>query len=163
MNIDKSVFLAEGVRLVGDNISIGKGSSVWYNSVIRCSESQRIEIGEGSNIQDLCTVHVGEGFDIKIGDGVTVGHMCLIHGCTIGDSSLIGMGSIVMNGAVIGKNCIIGAGSLVTEGAVIPDGSLAFGRPAKPVKELRAEQLAMIRHSAEEYAGESRKAKEQEK
>ena len=36
------------------------------------------------------------------------------HRCTVGDNTVIGMGSIVLSGAVIGSNCIIGAGSLVT-------------------------------------------------
>ena len=40
---------------------------------------------------------------------VTVGHMAMLHGCTIGDGSLIGIGSVVLNGAKIGKNCIIGS------------------------------------------------------
>ena len=30
-----------------------------------------------------------------IGDGVTVGHNAVLHSCTVGDGSLIGMGSVV--------------------------------------------------------------------
>lgn len=33
----------------------------------------------------------------------------------------------------VGDNCIIGAGALVTENTVIPDGSMAFGSPAKVI------------------------------
>ena len=40
MNIDKSVFIADGAKLVGDNITIGKDSSVWYNTVIRCGNEE---------------------------------------------------------------------------------------------------------------------------
>ena len=162
MNIDKSVFIAEGARLVGDNITIGKDSSVWYNTVIRCGNEEHVDIGEGTNIQDLCMIHTGHGIDVKIGSGVTAGHMCLIHGCTIGDNTLIGMGSIIMDRAVIGSNCIIGAGSLVTGGTVIHDGSMAFGRPAKVVKELTAEQVDAVRYSADLYVEESKEHKEEQ-
>lgn len=61
---------------------------------------------------------------------MTVGHNAVLHGCTIGQGSLIGMGSVILNGARIGKECLIGAGSLVLENQVIPDGSLAAGSPA---------------------------------
>ncbi len=155
MNIDKSVYIADGAKLGGDNITIGKDSSVWYNTVIRCDEGESIEIGEGTNIQDLSMMHTGPGASVKIGNGVTAGHMCLLHGCTVGDNTLIGMGSIVMDHACIGSNCIIGAGSLVTGGTVIPDGHMAFGRPAKVVKELTAEQIEAVRHSAEVYVKEA--------
>ena len=156
MKTDRSVFIADGAKLVGDNISIGKDSSVWYNAVIRSGESsdEYIRIGERTNIQDLTMIHVAHGGPVSIGSDVTIGHQCLIHGCTIGDNTLIGMGSIIMDNAVIGSNCVIGAGSLVTEGKVIPDGSLAFGSPAKVVRALTEEQIADVSHSAELYVQE---------
>ena len=159
MNIDKSVYIADGARLVGDNITIGRNSSIWFNTVIRSGEEETITIGEDTNIQDLCMIHVGHGIPVRIGNGVTAGHMCLIHGCTIGDNTLIGMGSIIMDNAVIGNNCIIGAGSLVTGGTVIPDGHMAFGRPVKVVKELTPEQIEKVRYSAELYIEEAAEIK----
>ena len=68
---------------------------------------------------------------VHIGNNVTIGHNAVIHGCTIGDRTLIGMGTIILDGAKIGTDCIIGAGSLVTKNTVIPDGSLVMGSPAK--------------------------------
>ena len=53
--------------------------------------------------------------------------MAMLHGCEVGDGSLIGIGSVVLNGAKIGKNCIIGSKALVTEGMNIPDGSMVLG------------------------------------
>ena len=154
MKIDGTVYVADGAKLVGEDISIGKSSSVWYNSVIRCGENESIVIGDGTNIQDLCMIHTGTGCSVRIGNGVTVGHMSLLHGCTIGDNTLIGMGSIVMDDAVVGNNCIVGAGSLVTGGTVIPDGHMAFGRPAKVIKELTAEQIEGNKRSADVYVRE---------
>ncbi len=92
-----------------------------------------------------------EDHDVWIGDGVTIGHNCVIHGCTIGDGSLIGMGSIVMNGAKIGKGCLIGAGSLVTQNTEIPDGMLVMGSPARIKRPLTEEEKGYIADSVPEY------------
>ena len=64
----------------------------------------------------------------------------MLHGCEIGDGSLIGINSVILNGAKIGKNCIIGAKALITENAVIPDGSMVMGIPAKVKRELSEEE-----------------------
>lgn len=150
-NYDERVFIAEGVRISGaETIEIGEQASIWYNSVIR-SSGKPIKIGKRTNIQDGSVVHTCPAGGTYIGDDVTIGHMCLIHGCSIGDRTLIGMGSVVMDEAKIGSECIIGAGSLVTKGTVIPDGCMAFGRPAKVVRELTDEEKAGIMSSAEEY------------
>ena len=37
--IDKTVFIAEGARLSG-NVNIEEGGSVWYNAVLRASDSE---------------------------------------------------------------------------------------------------------------------------
>ena len=108
-----STWIAEDAVILGD-AEMADGCSVYFHTVIR-TESDPIRIGRNTNIQDNCTVHTGRGYPVIIGEGVTVGHGCIIHGCTIGDNTLIGMGSIIMDGAVIGRNCIIGAGSLITD------------------------------------------------
>ena len=96
-------------------------------------------------------MHLGAENECIIGRGVTVGHGAIIHGCTIGDNTLVGMGSIVMDGAVIGKNCIIGAGALVTGGTQIPDGMLVLGSPAKAKRALSDDEIAQNRVDAEGY------------
>ncbi len=160
MDVKDSVYIADGAKIVGNNISIGDESSVWFNSVIRQSGDTYVEIGDRTNIQDLCVIHTGAVESVKIGDDVTVGHMCLIHGCSIGNNTLVGMNSTIMNGAVIGENCVIGAGSLVTEGKTIPDGCMAFGRPAKVVRELTEGEIAKLKLSAQTYVDESREMME---
>ena len=157
--IDETSYVAEGARIIGD-VTLEKNSSVWYNAVLRGDEGY-IVVGEESNIQDGCVVHCAEDAPTILGKGVTVGHLALLHGCRIGDNSLIGMGSIIMNGAVIGNNCIIGAGSLVTFGAQIPDGSLAFGRPAKVVRALSPKEIEDIRIDVDFYLEQSAKYKKE--
>lgn len=147
--IEDSVFRTKDTTIVGD-VTIGENSSVWYHAVIR-GDASPIVIGKETNIQDNCTLHTGEEGSMIIGDRVTVGHNVILHGCEIGNDTLIGMGSIIMDGAKIGSNCIIGAGSLVTQGKEIPDGTMAFGNPAKPIRELTKIEMESIQASADEY------------
>ena len=86
-----------------------------------------------------------------IGRDCTIGHGAIVHGCTVGDSTLIGMGAIVLTGARIGRDCIIGAGSLVTGRMDIPDGSMVLGNPGKVIRPLTEAEVQLIRDSMEEY------------
>ena len=147
--IDPSAFLATGARVIGA-VSLGEGSSVWYNAVLR-ADSDSITVGVGSNVQDNVSVHVDAGQPVKIGANVSIGHNAVVHGCTIGDSSLIGMGAVVLSGAVIGEGCLVAAGAVVLEGTIVPDGSLVAGVPAKVRRELTAEEQAGLRHNAATY------------
>lgn len=148
-----AAFVADSATVRG-HITANKGSSIYFGAVLR-SESETIEIGEDTNIQDNCVLHTDTGFPMTIGRGCTIGHAAILHGCTIGDNTLIGMGAIVLNGAKIGQNCIIGAGALVPQGMEIPDGSLAFGSPAKVRRALTEEEIAANRAAAAFYCREA--------
>lgn len=151
-NIDPSAVMLRGSVVTGD-VTLGKDVGIWYNAVLR-GDHAPITVGDGSNIQDNCVVHVGEGTPAVIGKGVTVGHAAIVHGCTIGDNTMVGMGSIVMDRAQVGKNCIIGAGALVTQGTVIPDNSIAFGNPAKVIRRMTDDEVAYNRYNAETYVAD---------
>lgn len=132
--IDQSCYIADNATLIGD-ITIGPKSSVWFNSVIRGDVAPTI-IGEGVNIQDLCCLHQSPNQPLIIEDFVTVGHKVTLHSSIIRKHALIGMDSTILDGAEIGKYAFIGAGSLVPPGKKIPPHTLAFGRPAKVIREL---------------------------
>jgi len=142
-------WIAESASVIG-NVLLRNNASVWFGAVIR-ADNELITIGENSNVQDGSVLHSDAGVPLTIGAGVTVGHMVMLHGCTIGDNTLIGIGSIILNGARIGKNCLIGANSLITEGKEIPDGSMVMGAPGKVVRELTDQQKQMITGSAHHY------------
>ena len=95
MRIDDTVFVADGAKIIGDDLTIGASSSVWYNTVIRSDDGEFVHIGERTNIQDLSMVHTSPGASTTIGNGVTIGHSCIIHGCTVGDGCHICLGAIV--------------------------------------------------------------------
>lgn len=147
--LGENVFLAENAVVIGD-VVLKDGVNIWYGAVLRGDENS-IEIGENTNIQDNATLHVAKDHKVVLGKGVTVGHNAIVHGCRVGDDTMIGMGSCILNGAVIGKGCLIGAGALVKEGQVIPDGSLVVGVPGKVVRELNEEGMKKIRANARLY------------
>jgi len=142
-------WVAENATVLGD-VVLHENASIWFNAVLR-GDNDPITIGENSNVQDGSVLHTDVGCPLTIGSDVTIGHMVMLHGCTIGDESLIGIGTTVMNRAVIGKNCIIGAHSLIPEGKVIPDNALVMGAPGKVVKQLSPEQIMLIKGSAQVY------------
>lgn len=148
--IHNSVFLASGVKIVGD-VKIGKDSSVWYNSVIR-GDVNYVKIGEMTNIQDCSMLHVTNGkYPLNIGNKVTVGHSVKLHGCTLEDLSFIGIGSIILDGAVVSEKSMVAAGAVVKPGFIVPAGKLAAGVPAKIVRDLTEDEISDFARSAERY------------
>ena len=141
--------------MIGD-VRLGPNASIWFNAVLR-GDNDPITIGANTNIQDGSVLHTDEGVPLTVGANVTVGHMVMLHGCTVGDNSLIGIGSIVLNRAVIGKNTIVGANTLIPEGKTFPDGVLIVGSPGKVVRELTPEQIESLRHSAAHYVENARR------
>ena len=148
-DVPSSSYVAPTAAVIGD-VHLGDQASVWFNAVIR-GDTGPLQIGAASNIQDNSVVHTDEGIAFIIGEGVTIGHSCVLHGCIIGDNSLIGMGSTILNQANIGRNCIIGANSLVTQGTIIPDHSLALGSPCKVIRQLTDEEIEKNRVNAQIY------------
>ena len=144
-----STWIADDAVIFGD-VQIGEDCSIYYHTTIRVEYGQ-FKIGDRTNIQDNCVLHGGGDHCVTIGNDVTIGHSCIIHGCEIGDNTLIGMGSIIMNNAKIGNNVIIGAGSLITEGKVIPDNSVAYGSPAKVIRQMTEKEILGNKAAAQHY------------
>ena len=159
VKIEKSARIAKQSIILGD-VTIGRDSCVLYYAVIHGDDAP-VTIGAETNIQENCTIHVSHNMPVHIGNNVTIGHNAVIHGCTIGDRTLIGMGTIILDGAKIGTDCIIGAGSLVTKNTVIPDGSLVMGSPAKIKRNLTWEEKLGIVENSKEYVTVSEEMWEQ--
>jgi len=152
---DRKVVCKGDYWIAPDAIVIGSvilepNASVWFGCIVR-GDDDTITIGENSQLQDGCVLHVDAGFPIAIGQNVSVGHMAMLHGCTIGDGSLIGIKSVILNGAKIGRNCLVGANALIAENKVIPDGSLVVGSPGKVVRQLSADEIRDINSFAGHY------------
>lgn len=152
--VDPDAFIAPNATVIG-NVTVGKHSSVWFNTVIR-ADFEKISIGEDTNIQDLTMCHADSGKPLLIGNKVTVGHNCVVHGCIIEDDCLIGMGVVIMNGAIIRKGSIIAAGSVVLENTEIPEYSLVAGAPGKVKRQLDENTALLMRASADIYKERSK-------
>ena len=153
--LDPECWVAPNATVIGD-VRLRRNASLWWNVVAR-GDNDPIIIGENSNVQDGSVLHTDVGVPLTVGSNCTIGHMVMLHGCTIGDNTLIGIGSVVLNRAVIGANCIVGANSLVPEGKVFPDGSMIFGAPAKVIRELEPHEIALLRESAAHYVNNWRR------
>ncbi|HEU0310269.1 MAG TPA: gamma carbonic anhydrase family protein [Sphingomicrobium sp.] len=146
-------WVAPSADLIGD-VRLGARASVWFGAVIR-ADNTPIILGEESNFQDGAIGHSDPGAPLTIGARVTVGHQAILHGCTVEEEALIGMGARILNAAVIGAQCIVGAGALVTEGRQFEPRSLIVGSPARAVRQLNDDQVALLRLSAAHYAEKS--------
>ncbi|TAE52837.1 MAG: gamma carbonic anhydrase family protein [Bacteroidetes bacterium] len=148
--IAADVYLAENCTIIGE-VEIGAQSSIWYYALLR-GDVGLIRIGERTNIQDHAVLHNTGGRSICIvGNDVVVGHRAMLHGCTIGDECLIGMGAIVLDGAVVPKHTLVAAGALIPENVHLESGFLYAGVPARKIKPLTEQQIAMIRLGAAHY------------
>lgn len=113
--------------IVDDNVVVGVNSIIMGGS----SFGDTI-IGKGTKIGQLC----------HIGHRSVIGKHCLIitgsvigGSCRIGDYTRISLGACVRDGITIGSNVNIGMGSVVTKD--IADGCIAYGVPAKEIREVR--------------------------
>lgn len=113
--------------LVGYNTKIGLGTIICAGATLTCD----IVVGKHTVINNNATIN----HDCRIGDFVTIGPGVNVGGrVCVGDGSFLGIGAIIAHNIKIGRNVFIGAGSVVVKN--IPDGVLAYGSPAKPVRRL---------------------------
>lgn len=142
-------FLAPNATLVGD-VRFGPGCSVWFGAVLR-GDINHVSLGARCNVQDNCVLHVSRRLPCLLGDEVSLGHLAIAHACTVGDGTLIGMGSRVLDGAQLGRGVLVAAGCVVPEGMVVPDHHLVAGVPGRIVKPLAPELQARIGRIAGDY------------
>ena len=153
--IHETAFIAPGAIVLGD-VTLGRDSSIWYNSVVR-GDMAPIVIGEETNIQDLTMIHVDEGVPCTIGRRVGVGHRAILHGCMVEDESLVGMGAVLLNGVRVGSGSVIGAGAVIPEGVQIPPGSLVMGVPGRVIRKVDDALAARIRGTWQHYVEEAKR------
>jgi carbonic anhydrase/acetyltransferase-like protein (isoleucine patch superfamily) len=149
-----SAWIAPGAHVVG-LVELSDAVSIWFGAVLR-GDNEPIRIGARSNVQENSVLHTDPGVPLTLGADVTIGHQAMLHGCTIGDGTLIGIQSVILNGARIGRECLIGAGALITEGKQIPDRSVVLGSPGRIVRQLRDDEAQKFREIAQGYVDRAR-------
>ncbi len=94
-------------------------------------------VGSGVKIGNYlsCRLGVVISHDVTIGDFVYLSPGVTCCGKSVVESDcFIGAGTTIMPGVRVGRGSVVGAGSLVNKD--IPENVLAFGSPAKPVREI---------------------------
>lgn len=109
--------------------------------------SKSATVGNGVTIPAFCFVSSLARIDnnVTLNAGTLIGHESVISencvissavniagNCLIGKNTYIGMGSQIKEGTRIGEGAIIGMGSVVYND--VPDGVIALGNPARPMK-----------------------------
>jgi carbonic anhydrase/acetyltransferase-like protein (isoleucine patch superfamily) len=157
-SIDPTAWVADNAQVIG-SVVLHEDASVWFGAVLR-GDNDWIEIGENSNIQDNSVCHTDPGLPVTIGANVTVGHNVILHSTTVGDNSLVGMGSILLNRSKVGSNCLIGASTLISEGKEFGDGSMILGSPGRVQRTLGERELAILKIAAQTYVHNSKRFRE---
>ena len=148
-HVPQSAYVAPEAVVIG-KVTLGEYACVLPGAVIR-GDNDTIVIGARTSVQEGAVLHVDPGVPMVVGANVTIGHLAMLHGCTIGDTSLIGIKSTVLNHAAIPSFCLVGAGALVTERKTFEEGSLVTGAPARAARKLEEPQRQMIQFSAHHY------------
>jgi carbonic anhydrase/acetyltransferase-like protein (isoleucine patch superfamily) len=147
---DEGAFWVAPTAVLIGRIVLKRNASVWFGAVLR-GDNEPIVVGENSNVQDGSVLHTDMGAPLTIGKDVTIGHHVMLHGCTVGDTSLIGIKATVLNHAVVPGFCLVGAHALVTERKTFEEGSLITGVPARVSRKLEEQQRQVIQFSATHY------------
>ncbi|QOV90167.1 gamma carbonic anhydrase family protein [Humisphaera borealis] len=144
-------FLADNATVCGD-VTLGELCSVWFTAVVR-GDVAPIVLGRRVNVQDGAVIHCDSGLPNIIGNDVTIGHRAVVHGGSVGDGTLIGMGSVVLSRSQIGRECLIAAGAVVPPGMQVPDRMLVAGVPGKVLREVTEKDLEYMRWLTTHYVG----------
>lgn len=148
-------FVAPGCTLIG-RVRLGAGASVWYGSVLR-GDNDELRLGEDVNVQDGCILHTDVGRPLTLGDRTSLGHGAIVHGAEVAPDALIGMRAVVLNGARVGRYALVAAGALVRQDQEVPERTLVAGVPARTVREVTDDELAVIERTAVSYRDKARR------
>ena len=156
--IHESVYIAPTAVIIGD-VTIGKGSNVWFGAVIR-GDWGSIKIRKNTSIQENVTIHIEMGRSVSIGDNCIVGHHCMIHGpAEIGNGCLIGIGAKILHNSKLGEGCTVGAGAVLLN-KEIPPRCLVVGIPADIKKKLPEKGILPAIRTSKEYMKNGKSYKE---
>ena len=147
--IDPTAFVHPDAVLIGD-VVVGAGCYVGPCASLR-GDFGRLILEDGCNVQDNCTLHSMPGFDLVIGRDGHIGHGAIIHSAHIGTNAMVGMNAVIMDHATVGESSIVAAMSFVKAGARIPAKHLVAGVPARIVRELTDDDLAIKNEGTRQY------------
>jgi len=139
--IHETAFIHPRATVVG-NVTIGRDVYIAPGAVIR-GDWGEIVIEDGCNVQENCTIHGPQQVTVYLRESAHIGHGAIIHGATIGRNVLIGMNAVIMDFVEVGEESIVGALCLVPRGMKIPPRKMVVGNPARIMKDVSDERIAL--------------------
>lgn len=136
-----AILVAASARLSG-RIDTQGDNGIWFGCDLDAGDHV-IRVGRNTNIQDNSVLRC-EGADIVIGVDATIGHNVTMSDCTVGDRSLVGIGTVVAPGTRIGNDVLLAAGARTEPRQVLEDDSFYAGRPAKRMAALDERKRMLI-------------------
>lgn len=123
---DRFIPLIHPSAVIANGLVAGIGLHISPLSVIApyCTFGRFVVVNRQVNVGHHTVLH---DF-VTINPGVTISGIC-----EIGERTTIGAGATIVDRIKIGRDTIIGAGSVVTRD--IPDGVIAYGSPAKVIRD----------------------------
>jgi UDP-3-O-[3-hydroxymyristoyl] glucosamine N-acyltransferase len=143
-------FPQQGTLLIEDDVEIGA------NSTIDRGALKQTKVGRGTKMDNL--VHVGHnceiGEDVILVTGVGISGSCTVgNGAVIAGQVGIGDHAHIGPGVILGGQAGVLSGKTITnEGLGIKPGTVLWGTPARPLKQVLRE-LAVLARLAKKGAG----------
>jgi UDP-3-O-[3-hydroxymyristoyl] glucosamine N-acyltransferase len=136
-------FPQQGTLLIEDDVEIGA------NSTIDRGALKQTKVGRGTKMDNL--VHVGHnceiGEDVILVTGVGISGSCTVgNGAVIAGQVGIGDHAHIGPGVILGGQAGVLSGKTVTnEGLGVKPGTVLWGTPARPLKQVLREQAVLTR------------------
>ena len=147
--IGDQAFIHPQAVLIG-RVFVGRGCFIGAGAVLR-GDFGEIFVGDGSNVQENAVLHATPIRPARLEEDVIFAHSALLHDSTVRRGAMVGMGAIILHGALVEEDAVVAAGALVPPGYTVPSRKIVAGNPARVIKEVSDEALAMNRIGLAEY------------
>jgi UDP-2-acetamido-3-amino-2,3-dideoxy-glucuronate N-acetyltransferase len=145
------VEIGEGAR-VGDHAQIRERARIGAGATVGsfCSVDPEVAVGDRASVQTRCYLARGTVVedDAFLGPGVTIANDDTmgrhradepLRGATLRRACRVGAGVVICPGVEVGEEAFVAAGAVVA--ADVPPRAVVMGVPARPVREVPAEDL----------------------
>ncbi len=137
--VDPSSFVHPTASIIG-HVVIGKNCYIGPHASLR-GDFGKIVLEDGVNFQDGCIAHCFPGGETRVRTNGHISHGAVLHGCDIGENSMIGIQTVIMDNAKIGKECMVAALSYIKPKFEAPPRSIIAGSPAEIKKPVTEQQI----------------------